>query len=92
MTNVLKDQVIDSVEAYAKAAEREAYDKVLTILWSKLNQLDIILNSDESMNILLMSTGDSFDTLYNKRKSLRIQSQSVFNIIKKVIELRSGTI
>lgn len=92
MTNVLKEQVIDSVEAYAKAVEKEAYDKVLTILWTNFNQLDKIVNSDESMNILMMSTGDKFDSLYDKRISLRKKLQQVHKIINKVAELRYGTI
>ena len=74
MTHAWKEELIYSVEAYAKAAEREAYDKVLKTIWLKLNQLEQIVNSDESMNIFILSTGTRFDKMYEKRISIRKKS------------------
>lgn len=90
MTNLWKEQLIDSVEAYVKEAEREAYDKVLTILWTHFNQLDIILSSQEAFNILIMSTGTRFDRLYEKRIALRRKIEILRKIINSVAELRYG--
>lgn len=90
MTNVLKEQVIDSFETYAKAVEKEAYDKVLKILWLKFNQLDQVLNSDESLNILIISTGDRFDRLYEHRISIRKKIKMLRDIINQVNELKYG--
>lgn len=91
MTNGWKERLIDSVEDYAKAVENEAYDKVLTILWSKYNLYDKIISSGESQNIFIMSTGESLDKLYDKRKSLRKKIYLILEFINKVKELRFGT-
>lgn len=92
MTNEWKEQLIYSVEAYAKAAERETYDKVLKLFWSKLNQLEQIVNSDESMNILIMSTGTRFDRLYDKRKSIRKKIEMLREISYQVNEFKYGKV
>lgn len=90
MTNVMKEQVISSVEAYGKVVEKAAYDKVLNILWSKYNQLNNILFSKEADNIFLMSTGHRNTRLYEKRNTLRTKCFMVLAIIEEVSELRYG--
>lgn len=90
MTNVMKEQVMSSVEAYVKAAQNEAYDKVLNMLHSRYNQLDNLLSSTESQNIVIMSMGGKFDSLCAKRRSLRLKIFQVLDILEKVSELRYG--
>lgn len=92
MTNEWKDNLIYSVEAYANIVERETYDKVLKIIWSKLNQLHQIVNSDESMNIFIMSTGKRFNRMYEKRKSIRKKIEILCEIKDKVNEIKYGKI
>lgn len=90
MTDARKEQLIYSVEAYAKEVERETYDKVLKIIWSKLNQLEKIVNSDESMNIFIMSTGTRFYRMSDKRKSIRKKIEMLSEIIYQVNEIKYG--
>lgn len=90
MTNALKEQLMDSVEFYAKAVKNEAYDNVLNILHSRYNQLDNILSSKEANNIYQMSTGDGFRRLYDKRHALRMKILGILDIMNDVSELRYG--
>lgn len=90
MKNVWKEQVMDSVEIYAKAVRNEAYDNVLKILHSRYNQLDNVLSSTEAKNIFTMSMGERFGSLCDKRRSLRLKIYQVLDIIEQVSELRYG--
>lgn len=90
MTNVMKERAISSVEAYAKAVENEAYDKVLNIVHSKFKQIDNILSSKEANNIFVMATGSRFTRLYDKRNAMRMKCFMALAIIEEVSELRYG--
>lgn len=90
MTNVMKERAISSVEAYAKAVENEAYDKVLNIVHSKFKQIDNILSSKEANNIFVMATGSRFVKLCDKRHALRQKIYMALDIIEQVSELRYG--
>ena len=86
----MKEQAISSVEAYGKAVENAAYDKVLNILHSKYNQLDNVISSNEAWNIYAMSTGNGFRRLQEKRCSLRMKIYAICDIMSEVSELRYG--
>lgn len=86
----MKEQAISCIEAYAKSARNEAYDNVLNILHSRYTQLDNLLSSTESKNILIMSMGERFGSLCDKRRSLRLKIFQVLDILEQVSELRYG--
>lgn len=90
MTNVMKEQAISCIEAYANSARNEAYDNVLNILHSRYTQLDNLLSSTESKNILIMSKVERFGSLCDKRRSLRLKIFQVLDILEQVSELRYG--
>lgn len=90
MTNVMKEQVMSSVEGYAKAVQNEAYDKVLKILHSKYDQLYNILYSKEAYNIFVLSTGSRCVNLADKRHAMRMKMDIVLDIMNDVSELRYG--
>lgn len=81
---------MSNVEFFEKAVRNEAYDNVLKILNSRLNQLDNVLSSTEAKNIYHMSMGERFGALCDKRRSLRLKIYQILDILEQVSELRYG--